>query len=336
MEKIYEDIFEAIRAISPNHPILNLKDRSNKGMLQRNLTYEALTMPNHKTFIMPQTGINIMFYRGERKIYPHCYPSLYRSSDKFEMILNQLRTIDFMLLAKEFPPVYYAEKMGVDVDMLALAQHYELATDMLDLTSDLTVAAFFATTYRDDVSKRYVAMSSGEGRICSYCFIPDNNFFETGISAFRFVGLQPFERPGRQCAFGIQLEEGQSFEDVQNGFTIRFRHQKQQNQKILDIFGEGQYNTLFPKELIADVAGKVKTSNYVTSTAIQQYCTQYGTEEHQISQMLQDHEITISKMPLFRLTRRQNEQMRKEFRNNPFGGVKIYHRLMYIPSEPIS
>ena len=331
VDKVYDDIFEAIRQLLPNAPILNLKDCNTRGYLKRNVLFEAITMPNQKTTIFPRTGRNVWFYRGEKEDFPNCYPSLYRTDNEFVIMFNRLKTIDFMLLIKQFPPVYYARKNEINVDLLAIAQHYELPTDMLDLTSDISVAAFFATTYFDKDRGMYAPMSSGEGKIRSHLFIPDNDFLTKGISDFCCVGLQPFERPGRQCAFGIRLKQGQSFENVQTGLTVRFRHRKQQNEKILDIFGKEQYNSLFPKELITDVANKIKTTNCVTKMAIQQYCIQYGIEEGQVFQTLQEHQIKISDTPVFRLTRKQDERMRAEFRNSPFGGAKIYSRLMYRP-----
>lgn len=318
-EKVYDDIFEAIRQLSPSCELLFLKDNNEQGNLQRNVTFDAIVMPNNKITFFPRTGLNIVFYRGEREEYPNCYPTLYRTDDEFNIMLGRLKTIDFMLIAKEFPPVYYAEKMGVNVDMLAIAQHYELPTDMLDLTSDIAVAAFFATTYYDEKRGIRVPMSSGIGRLKTHFFMPDNDFLLNGSSEFRHIGLQPFKRPGQQCAFGIQIKNGQSFENIQQGCSIRFLHNEKQNRKILNLFGKEKYNSLFPREVIADVADKIKNANCVTKAAIKKYCTQYGVDEQQIIKKLQEHQIMILDKPIYRLTKKQNERMKIEFRNKPFG-----------------
>jgi hypothetical protein len=56
-----------------------------------------------------------------------------------------LKIIDFSFIIKNYPGVEYAEKDGMDIHYDTLAQYYELKTNILDLTSDIAVAAFFAT-----------------------------------------------------------------------------------------------------------------------------------------------------------------------------------------------
>ena len=55
------------------------------------------------------------------------------------------------------------------VDFVALAQHYELNTDYLDVTSGIVTAAFFATNYYYTASNEYLVKKDGVGCIRYYC-----------------------------------------------------------------------------------------------------------------------------------------------------------------------
>ena len=62
---IYTDIFEAIRAFSPQDIVLNIKDRADTGRLVRRLSFDALGTGKGDFVILPRTGMNILFYRGQ-------------------------------------------------------------------------------------------------------------------------------------------------------------------------------------------------------------------------------------------------------------------------------
>lgn len=329
--KVYDDIFEAIRCLSPNDALLNLKDRFGQGTLRQNPSFEMMGMPNGKFVMLPRNSFLPRFFRGERAQYPTCIPSIYRMAAEETILVRRLKIIDFSLIAQTFPQIYYAEHMDIDVDMLALAQHYELHTDFLDLTSDISVAAFFAVTNFDRKSKQYYPMSGGIGVIRTFHYFPTPDYFESGKSAFRYVGLQPFERPGRQCAFGIQLEPEQTLESLCQGTKVYFYHRKEQNEKILNIFGNQEHNNLFPPELIADVAKSIKLTNSVTKKAVHLYCEENGAQETEVNRVLQELRCDITDKPIFRLTRKQFQRLQTDFRNRPFGNAKVYSRLMYLP-----
>lgn len=303
---IYADVFEAVRAFEPSSTFLYLKDREGQGVLQRQLSFEALRMPNEKILIMPRTGMNVRFYRGQAKDYPQAIPSIYRSATKASILIDRLKIIDFELVTDQFPQIYRANKANLQIDMLALAQHYELRTDMLDLTSDISVAAFFATTKKDAKTNAYQPIQDGIGSISSFFYLtpcPEEN------GPFRFVGLQPFLRPGRQCAFGIRLEEGQSLESIQRGAKILFRQNARYGQKLIDLYGAEAHNELFPEELIADVARKIRGEHAVTEAAIEIYCKRFGEEREDVEKLLLENGVTIEeKSPIFRLTRKEHER----------------------------
>ena len=85
------------------------------------------------------------FYRGENDDfdakYP-CVPQLYRTKNIKDLtdqtrseflLIDRLKITEFELIAREFPQVKNAIKDYCNVDFSALAQHYGLKTDLLDL-----------------------------------------------------------------------------------------------------------------------------------------------------------------------------------------------------------
>lgn len=331
-ESICSDIFEAIRLIEPSSPVLSLKDEEGRGVLQRHLSYDMMSGLDGKTVMIPRTGLNVQFYRGQRDKDWICEPIIYRNATEESLLIDRLKMIDFTIVAEEFPPVYYARDMNVQVDMLALAQHYEMKTNMLDLTSDISVAAFFAATKFDEKAGCYIPVSDGIGCICTFFSFLGMESEDLG---FRIIGLQPFHRPGQQCAFGLKLPKGTNMESLNRGRKIYFRHNRRYNQQILNIFGKEKNNVLFPEELIADVAKRIRDSTSVTERAVEQYCIEYGATKGELITKLQDLRISVHDKPVFRLTKRENDALRKQFKRNPFGNIEIpiYQRLTYRPSQ---
>ena len=84
-------------------------------------------------------------YRGEPKQYDSCKASIYRNQEEDSFILDELRFIEFKNILLQFPQIKHEIEGDANVDILALAQHYELNTNLLDLTTEPEIAAYFAT-----------------------------------------------------------------------------------------------------------------------------------------------------------------------------------------------
>ncbi|WP_281700158.1 FRG domain-containing protein [Cetobacterium somerae] len=80
-----------------------------------------------------------------------------------------------------------AEKNNQYINFLALAQHYELNTNLIDITSDIAVAAFFAVNEYDKLKNEYKVLEKGIGviKVCSSLFGVDRSF--------EFIGYQIFK-----------------------------------------------------------------------------------------------------------------------------------------------
>lgn len=68
------------------------------------------------------------------------------------MFERSLKLADFISILQENPQVKELENGGSIVNYEALAQHYNIATNMMDMTNIPFVAIFFATTRYDAYS----------------------------------------------------------------------------------------------------------------------------------------------------------------------------------------
>lgn len=324
---IYTDIFEAIRACSPQDIVLSIKDRAGTGRLVRSLSFDALGTGKGDFVILPRTGMNILFYRGQTDASWPAIPSTYREATPETLMVDSIKFLDFSIILERFPQVRCARKQGVRVDTLALAQHYGLRTDMLDLTSDIAVAAFFATTQFKN--GRFVPVENGIGSISRMLILMG---MMEDDEIFRPVGLQPFQRPGQQCAFGIKLAEGQTIDDLQFVDTLQFHQDRACGQAFLELFGSEMPNSLFPQETIARIGTKIRRSNIVTQAAVSAYCKEQGLSQDTVKQTLGGMGISIEPKPVFDPSPRQLAKERMQvMRHGAFGGEIIFSRLTYLP-----
>lgn len=335
---IYEDIFEAIRQIEDGSPVINLKDKE-FGHLQRNLYFNIMEMPDGTIGAFPP-NMFIRYYRGENKDYDEeypCIPSIFRSRKPEDIgedglrkqkliLIDELKLIEFALILEQFPQVNFAIQDYCKVDFRALAQHYELNTNLLDVTSDIATAAFFATHYYDSNDNEYRVKEDGIGclRIYSNIMIEyDEN------QPFRMIGLQPFQRPGLQCAFAVRMTQGENFANLSH--KILFKQSAKWNQKLHDTFYPNGKNILFPDEEIADVAKIVKESRVISILAIKKYCSTFEGSQDQVIQLLNENGYSVIENLNYKLSRQQRRKLERQYKEKPYGDVVLKARLSYIP-----
>lgn len=99
-------------------------------------------------------GMRRNLYRGENQIYPTSVPTLVRKLRSFNTVKEKelyrlvadMRIYEFSVFLDRFQHVQNWKKHS-DVLYEALAQHYGLETNWMDITSDFNVALFFANCY---------------------------------------------------------------------------------------------------------------------------------------------------------------------------------------------
>lgn len=303
-KKYFDDIIEAIRYFEPNSPLLNIKDKK-FGRLKRNLSFNLMKMPNGKMSALPK-NFSITFYRGEDNEYDFCKPNIYRGNPtKDEKLINRLKIIDFSIIINKHPRVEYAEKDGMDI-------HYD-------------ATAFFATNSYNKETNCYKPTKNKIGCLRRYR-APE---ILTGeLSDIKIIGLQPFKRPGVQCAFGIDLKNNEDFSNMSN--KILFKQKKKYSRIINNLFCNKGFNKLIPPEDdINDIAKRVKSSNDVSKKAISIYCEQNSVDNREIINRLEKRDYRIVNDDLFRLSRQRRKAIKREIKDKPYGDVKIYTRLCY-------
>jgi len=249
---------------------------------------------------------------------------------KRELILiDELKLIDFELILGEFPQVNFAIQDYCKVDFRALAQHYDLNTNLLDVTSDIATAAFFATHYYDSEKNEYVIIEDGIGclRVYSNIGIDYNE-----NQPFRMIGLQPFQRPGLQCAFAVKMNIGENFANLSH--KVLFKQSSKWNRKLHDTFYPNGKNILFPDEEIADVAKVLIGTMGISKQAIEKYCSiNNEMSQDRMIQILNDNGHSIVENLNYKLSRQQRRKLEREYKGRPYGDVQLRSRLMYIPQD---
>lgn len=333
---MFDDIFEAIRHCENCNGVLKLKDTRENYSFRRN-QFNLITLPDDTCVALPP-GLNIRFYRGEHDDFDkkyRCVPSLYRIRSDEEnaagkqkadcVLIDRLRIIDFEIAISQFPQVKLAVEDGLKVEYKALAQHYELNTDLLDVTSDLVTAAFFATHQLNHEKNDYEVRTEGIGCIRILTHIATNYDDQ---QPFRMIGLQPFLRPGLQSAFALEMTETIDFSE--KTAKIYFRHDEKFNNMIHDIFYHSGKNVIFPDEEVVDLANKIKVSQKITRTAVQKYCVVSGCTYAEVERIIHANKMVITDETVYSLTRQQRRKLEREYKGRPYGDALVFSRLMYL------
>ncbi len=225
---------------------------------------EGLFIPTSDGHLFPTFRGSFRLFRGQTQFYEKCQPAFWRDNmdDKMRMI-ERLKLIEFEKMVKKFQqydifssglivnnPFGWTVHYPLHVDLLALAQHYGIKTELLDLTSDKWTAAFFACTDYDEVHDSYSPRvsyddSAGDTGII-YIYIGEGNDFQS--KSIRVVGAQPFLRPVEQASFMKEMKNSTSnFNDF---CADSFSFHQEPGISVLVCHFANRANRLFPDEPI--------------------------------------------------------------------------------------
>lgn len=203
-------------------------------------------------------------YRGQTRRYTPCLPGAFRGffgvrdfrglspAQRARCFIDRVRLEEFVVALSFHPARDYAREIGLRLYPHALAQHYEMTTDRIDLTQDHRVAAFFATNARIDGV--WSPVTDGSGVV-----------YRLGAASFRkhfherleWIGKQALPRPGEQKALTLCLPIGMDFESLPVE-TYTFTHDESCGQRLNDSFNGGA--ALFPPDVMAEVAEAIRLS----------------------------------------------------------------------------
>ena len=211
--------------------------------------------------IKPSLAHNKFLFRGQSEFYNPCVPSMFRDEKKVtehQYVDDVIQINELEVLLRQHPLVQLFEQgfyllhefFRFRVDYTGLSQHYYNRTPLLDLTSDMEVAKFFAVTWFNMEKDCYEKYDGDELGVLYYydlgadAFTDSNNrnyFVET-------IGKQPFMRSGNQSGFIIHLDDKMNFNELPEVRYVFFRHDQDITNRIFADSEKG--NKYMPHEML--------------------------------------------------------------------------------------
>lgn len=223
----------------------HLKEKGWSGFYHTAPYFEVMQLTDKQLVASPMPISPL--YRGQSAIYEPCKASLYRGQwSKLKKFERLLQLADFKKMLQANPQVKDLKDNGLIVNYEALAQHYGIATNMMDMTNSPLVASFFATTQYDAISDSYSPILNYISMGIIYfspmgdlsCFSSRNRIWP--------IGQEALKRPGEQRAFAMIMEENSNFEML----SFKFWHNREASLKVWELTQGGRI--LFPYDPMAE------------------------------------------------------------------------------------
>lgn len=343
--------------------VQELKETINKERLKRDLlheltpanneiikakfdgTFEAVLTGNGKEkCLIPQEGTLHFLYRGQNREVVPCLPSLYRNNPSEEDIfVERMRLVVFKRLLDSHPVIQgFFKKHHFKVDTEGLAQHYGLRTEILDLTSDLDTALFFATCQYDIADDSYHYFNDDqphEGIL--YVFIPifDNEpnpsideryYLNRNIQP---IGLQVFPRPGVQKGYGMRLKRGSSTKC----FMYRFSFTCEDSKYYYNKFKQGE--SLWIKDKFVEKTRQIAVQKEFSFSVFNETFSKFrpsGYSATRLKKALLDKVVLKTNIPDFVFTEEEQKEIIKDW-NTKIGAetaASIYRKYWFEAENP--
>lgn len=242
---------------------------------------------NNKAKILLGGEFEPCIFRGQNNDYEKFIPSFQRK----ELIENPAKHCAEYIKREEFKNYfkltpYYQILSGMKImdyyfefDLDAIAQHYEFATDYLDVTKDILTALFFAYTYCIDGS--YYPVDNFEKYnptlyISNFALLAREN----NLTA---VGFQAVSRPQRQTAMALKIDNPNS--NVKADFRIiSLPRSAEIAHAVYNSFKQGK--TLFPEEPIQVIQKRIRKRKYLNEQLFKEYCQKFDKNESELRELL--------------------------------------------------
>ena len=211
--------------------------------------------------IKPSLANNKFLFRGQSEFFNPCVPNMFRDKKKVaahQFVDDVIQINELEVLLRQHPLVKLFEQgiyllhdfFRFRVDYIGLGQHYYNRTPLLDLTSDMEVAKFFAVTWFNMDEDRYEKYTGDNlGVLYYYDLTADAFNYRKGRDYIvETIGKHPFMRSGNQSGFLIRLDSDKNFNELPEVRYVFFRH----DQNITDrIFSESENGDKYmPQEML--------------------------------------------------------------------------------------
>lgn len=219
-------------------------------ILSKETSYPYLT--DFRRFSLKPNLYNKRFlYRGQREDYGSIKPSLFRDENKRYFLDDLIKVQELQALIAQHPLVQLLGINGFEIghwdvklqcNLYGLAQHYYNKSTMVDFSSSLDVASFFAVT--KNVNDRYYPADLDSGDVgVIYMLEIDSSLAYNRVHGLDVTSIGKqfgFMRPERQLGF---LVEGLTNHDLSksNRLTpVYFRHNRAIAEEIYARWDEGR------------------------------------------------------------------------------------------------
>ncbi len=225
-------------------------------------------------------------YRGQNARYSPMLPSIsrgltspntgelwkYSIEDQAKIVLRLAQSWWFSSELDHHPITTHAIGHKLELDRMALAQHYGIPTGYLDLTDDFNVSAFFATCC--ETTHGWEPVKTGVGVIYRVSL----EKLETPFGRYAPLGPQSLPRPTEQCAWVAELPLCHSFEGWPDVSMMQFHHDKRVGEYFLEMFDGG--NMLFPPDPLAEVATEILACGEIPAELVEHAMQSFAEDEH--------------------------------------------------------
>ena len=136
---------------------------------------KLLAMTDQQGLLVFRSGVEfpLWTFRGQTAVHTPCLPGIARCDALSEQFMAWCRNVAFVDALSAHPYVRFCAKAPFHGSRLrihyqGIAQHYGLATNMLDTTTNFDVAAFFAACGKDGNGVWQPVDSDEPGIICAF------------------------------------------------------------------------------------------------------------------------------------------------------------------------
>lgn len=290
-------------------------------------------------------------YRGQTKYYPECKPTIFRYDERngnynlekklidltkaivFEQIIDThpysklVSDRKFIESLKEHPNAHFRQigfflsKEPLYINKHGIAQHYGFATNLLDTTSNIDVASFFATCEYDKRDRKFKITDSEQGIFYVIVW-----YLPKILDRFDIIGWQPFSRPEEQRAGSIIMGIEDDLNCMPPGLVYKFyfKQRPEISKRIYKRFKKG--NTLFVNDEIDELARKVNHENEFDEQSIKMAYKKLIN--HFRNQEIKSFEEMYNSIKFHGISIRNHINLSRKY-HLEFGGPKHYCREFY-------
>lgn len=215
--------------------------------------------------LIPASKSRLTLYRGQNEYYDKCLPSLFRCNDA-AVLKARLQFSELLIFLRKHPILKDCVYNKHTIEWLA--QHYGIPTHYLDLTTDKWVAAFFATTIYDNGNYYPVDITNPKHPKFGvlYRYSVTQNLYNKNTGKIHYIGMNYFNRPGRQSAAVIDLKDDKDLNSLVGFEKIFFRHDNDASNLIYSLSLKG--GKYFPKDSLGQIIDKFLGASVFSSLAV--------------------------------------------------------------------